>query len=297
MVEAYQQLVAEGYLTSRSGGYTQVAIGHGARAGPGRRPSRCRPPLRIDFGYGRADVSKFPRAAWLRSVRRVLTEAPNERFALPRRARRAGAATWPWPTTSTGSAAPPARPATWSICTGYAQGIALLSRCWRSAVPAGLAVEDPSSDDDARVARAAGSACACSASRSDRDGIRVDALERSRADAVVLTPSHQWPTGACCRPRSRARVLRWAQGRAALVIEDDYDAEYRYDRSPIGAMQGLAPDRVVYAGIGQQDPRARAAAGLAAWRPAHLVDDVAAAKMHGRPGLAGASTSWRSPTS
>ena len=79
-------------------------------------------------------------------------------------------------------------------------------------------------------------------------GIRVDALERTDADALVLTPSHQWPTGGVLSPERRAAVLRWADDRGALVVEDDYDAEYRYDRAPIGAMQGLAPDRVVYAG-------------------------------------------------
>ena len=82
----------------------------------------------------------------------------------------------------------------------------------------------------------------------DEDGISVDALDRTDADALVLTPSHQWPTGAVLSAERRAAVLRWARERRALVIEDDYDAEYRYDRAPIGAMQGLAPDLVAYAG-------------------------------------------------
>jgi GntR family transcriptional regulator / MocR family aminotransferase len=79
VVEAYQQLVAEGYLTSRAGGYTQVAV-ESVPAPAGRRAGD-RPAVRIDFGYGRTDVSSFPRAAWLRSVRTVLTATPNERFA------------------------------------------------------------------------------------------------------------------------------------------------------------------------------------------------------------------------
>src|SRR4051812_9629298 len=78
IVEAYQQLTAEGYLSSRAGGYTQVAFGPEPAATPARPVPRRAP--RIDFGYGRADVSHFPRAAWLRSIRRVLTEAPDERF-------------------------------------------------------------------------------------------------------------------------------------------------------------------------------------------------------------------------
>ena len=82
----------------------------------------------------------------------------------------------------------------------------------------------------------------------DHDGIRVDVLERADADAVILTPSHQWPTGAVLSAENRAAVLRWAAARSAVVIEDDYDAEYRYDRTPVGAMQGLAPNHVIYAG-------------------------------------------------
>ena len=77
-----QQLVAEGYLTSRSGGYTRVAMrADGDRPG-GRRAADAAPLARrsVDFGYGRANVATFPRAAWLRSVRRVLTEAPDERL-------------------------------------------------------------------------------------------------------------------------------------------------------------------------------------------------------------------------
>jgi GntR family transcriptional regulator/MocR family aminotransferase len=80
------------------------------------------------------------------------------------------------------------------------------------------------------------------------DGIDVDALSRSGADAVILTPAHQWPTGAVLSPAARTAVLRWASDRGALVVEDDYDAEYRYDRAPIGCLQGLAPETVIYAG-------------------------------------------------
>ena len=111
----------------------------------------------------------------------------------------------------------------------------------------------------------------------DEDGVRVDALDRTDADALVLTPSHQWPTGAVLSAERRAAVLRWARERRALVIEDDYDAEYRYDRAPIGAMQGLAPDLVAYAGTASKT----LAPGLRlGWLvvPARLVDAVADAK-------------------
>jgi GntR family transcriptional regulator/MocR family aminotransferase len=133
------------------------------------------------------------------------------------------------------------------VCTGYAQGIALVVDVLARSGAKRLAVEDPCADDDAvPVARAAGLEVV--GVPVGAHGIRVDALDRVEADALVLTPSHQWPTGAVLSADARAAVLRWARQHDALVIEDDYDAEHRYDRAPIGAMQGLAPDSVIYAG-------------------------------------------------
>ena len=121
----------------------------------------------------------------------------------------------------------------------------------------------------------------------DRDGIRVDLLAASGADAVVLTPSHQWPTGSVLSAERRASVLRWAAGSGAVVIEDDYDSEYRYDRTPVGALQGMAPDRVVYAGSASKT----LAPGLRlGWfvMPGHLAEPMAEAKIaadRGSPAL------------
>jgi GntR family transcriptional regulator / MocR family aminotransferase len=283
VVEAYQQLIAEGYLTSRPGGYTRVAVGPEAlrkRA----RPASAQTPA-IDFGYGRADVSSFPRAAWLRSVRRVLTETPNERFGY-----------------LSGRGVPElcdvlaeylnrvrgtsADSECIVLCNGYAQGIALVVSVLARSGARRLALEDPSSGDDA-LPTAIEAGLEVVGIPVDERGVRVDALERSEADAVVLTPSHQWPLGAVLSAESRAAVLRWARRTGALVVEDDYDAEYRYDRAPIGAMQGLAPDRVVYAGTASKT----LAPGLRlAWLvvPRDLVDDVAAAKIladRGSPAL------------
>jgi GntR family transcriptional regulator / MocR family aminotransferase len=75
----------------------------------------------------------------------------------------------------------------------------------------------------------------------DEDGIRLDGLD---ADAVLVTPAHQFPTGAVLAPERRRALLAWG----GIVIEDDYDSEYRYDRAPVGTLQKLAPDRVVYIG-------------------------------------------------
>ncbi|GIJ72163.1 MocR-like pyridoxine biosynthesis transcription factor PdxR [Virgisporangium ochraceum] len=274
VVEAYQQLVAEGYLTSRAGGYTQVAAGSvAARA---ERPAGDPPPVRIDFGYGRTDVSSFPRAAWLRSVRTVLTTTPNERFAYldGRGVPELHDALTGYLNRVRGTSAHPDNVV---VCSGFGQGVSLLVQVLAARGARRLAVEDPSPDDDTRLVAAAAGLEVVGVPVGT-DGILVEHLENTDADAVVLTPSHQWPTGGVLSAAARARVIAWAQRRRALVIEDDYDAEYRYDRSPIGAMQGLAPDSVVYCGTASKT----LAPGLRlGWllTPAHLVDDVAAAKV------------------
>jgi GntR family transcriptional regulator / MocR family aminotransferase len=84
--------------------------------------------------------------------------------------------------------------------------------------------------------------------RVDAEGIDVQALDRSGAEAVLVTPAHQFPTGVVLSAGRRAALLEWAERRDALVLEDDYDAEFRYDRAPVGALKGLAPERVAYLG-------------------------------------------------
>ncbi len=257
VVEAYAQLVAEGYLTSRRGGYTQVAPAAAEpRRADGGAASSSPPPARaaaprpsrpaVDFGYGRANVSAFPRAAWLRSVRRVLTEAPDERLGYldGRGAVELRAALAAYLNRVRGTLADPD---TIVITNGYAQAVSLLMGVLAARGARTLAVEDPSASDDARPIAAALGLDVVSVPVGE-DGVRVDAVSELRADALVLTPSHQWPTGGVLAPEARAAVLGWAQRTGALVIEDDYDAEYRYDRAPVGAMQGLDPDHVAYAG-------------------------------------------------
>lgn len=243
VVTAYEQLTAEGYLISRSGGYTTIAAVPAPVPPP--RPADVASP-RINFGYGRTDVSQFPRAAWLRSVRRVLTTAPTDRFGY-----------------TSGQGTPELRaalagylnrvrgtdadPATIVVCAGYAQAANLLVQVLRGLGGRTVAVEDPSADDDVR-ALAAAAGMAVTGVPVGADGVDVTALAGVDADALVLTPSHQWPTGGVLPAAGRTAVIRWAAARDALVIEDDYDAEYRYDRAAVGAMQGLAPDRVAYVG-------------------------------------------------
>ncbi len=273
VVEAYQQLVAEGYLTSRPGGYTRVAIDAGtASCAEPTRPVRR---VTIDFSPCRADGSQFPRRAWLRSVRRVLNEATPEDFGYVsgRGAPVLHRALAGYLNRARGTSA---RPENMVICNGYAQGVGLIIGVLAKAGARRLAVEDPSADDDAvPVARAAG--LEVIGVPVGEGGISIERLEETEADALILTPSHQWPTGAVMAAAARAAALRWAERRGALIVEDDYDAEYRYDRAPVGAIQGLAPDRVVYAGTASKT----LAPGLRlGWlvAPARLVGALAEAK-------------------
>jgi GntR family transcriptional regulator/MocR family aminotransferase len=273
VVEAYAQLVAEGYLTSRSGGYTHVAPTATERSGPNGRASapthvsaasvRTSPlfaaqanpsgapwqrPSRpaVDFGYGRGNLAAFPRAAWLRSVRRVLTEAPDDRLGYldGRGAIELRFALAAYLNRVRGTHADPE---TILITNGYAQAASLLLGILAARGARTVAVEDPSASDDARpIAEALGMEVV--AVPVTNDGVSVKAVAELQADALVLTPSHQWPTGGVLSPAARAAVLAWARRTGALIIEDDYDAEYRYDRAPVGAIQGLDPERVVYVG-------------------------------------------------
>jgi GntR family transcriptional regulator / MocR family aminotransferase len=244
VVEAYEQLVAEGYLVSRHGGTTRVAprVVDPTPAADGR-PDR--PAIRIDFAYGRPDVTEFPRESWLRSLRRVLIEAPSERLSYldHRGAPELREALAAYLNRVRGTVASADRIV---ICNGFAQALHLTAQLFTLNGARRIAVEEPGQQEAAVAARWY---------RLDTvpvpvgdDGIRVDHLAATDADAVVVTPAHHFPTGAVLSAAARAALVRWAVARNAVIVEDDYDAEYRYDREPIGAIQGLAPEHVLYAG-------------------------------------------------
>ena len=130
------------------------------------------------------------------------------------------------------------------VCSGVGHALALTARALHAAGARRVAVEDPSHTGTRAVLREAG--LDSLPAPVDEHGLVVAALPV--ADAVLVTPAHQFPTGAVLDPERRVALVAWARRHDAVILEDDYDAEYRYDRHPIGALQGLDPERVVYCG-------------------------------------------------
>jgi GntR family transcriptional regulator / MocR family aminotransferase len=245
VVEAYSQLVAEGYLVTRPGGVTRVALAASPRARALPAPAAERPP-RFDFRPGGPDVSLFPRDAWLASLRRSLRSAPDVRldYGDPRGAPELRAALASYLGRVRGAVCDPER---MIVTSGMAQGLALLGRTLVGRGGRRIAVEDPSSGPGREQLASTGLEIV--PVRVDEEGLRTEDLaEHDGLDAVMITPAHQFPLGVVLSPARRAQLAEWTAAADVLVLEDDYDAEYRYDRAPVGTLQGLAPERVLYAG-------------------------------------------------
>ena len=212
------------------------------------RALRAEPPdtrPRFDFRYGAPDLSAFPRRAWRAAVQAALSEAPDAalNYGDPRGVAwlRRELASYLNRTRGT-YVAPDAMLTT----SGTVQAMALLCQTMRASGARRIAVEDPGCPAQSEAVRRAGLQPVAVAV--DRDGMDVDALAAADPDAVFLTPAHQFPTGTVLGPDRRLALLAWAQERGAIVFEDDYDAEYRYDREPVSTLQGRMPDHVAYAG-------------------------------------------------
>jgi GntR family transcriptional regulator/MocR family aminotransferase len=251
VVEAYEQLLAEGYLIAKRGAATRVAGEHPAghrdrrQSGIPRPMPQPAPPPRFDFRPGVPDVSLFPARAWMRALRRawaggssVLLDYPDPRGV---EAARIALATY-----LNRSRATIAEPDRVVMCTGFAQAARLVGEVLRERGVRRIAVEDPGHAEQCADLGAAGLELV--PVPVDASGLVVDRLLHTDAGAVLVAPAHQYPTGAVLDPARRAALLEWAVRRGAFIIEDDYDAEYRYDHEPVGAIQGLAPERVVYVG-------------------------------------------------
>ncbi|WP_116995724.1 PLP-dependent aminotransferase family protein [Desertimonas flava] len=244
VVDTYAQLEAEGYLDSRAGSATRVAT----RAVPAVPPApagevRRRPT--VDFDYGVPDLAGFPMKDWLWALGEAAKSAPfaalgNDEHRGMGELREVVAA---YLRRVRGADVDADNVV---ICSGFAQGLGVVAAALKRLGIDTVAAEDPRSlDTDASIERIGSTVVSVPV---DGRGIDVERLAATSARAVVVTPAHQAPTGVLLAPERRKELIAWAIERDAFVIEDDYDAEFRYDRQPVGAMQGLSPCQVVAIG-------------------------------------------------
>jgi GntR family transcriptional regulator / MocR family aminotransferase len=277
VVDAYGQLVAEGWLASRHGSGTWVAerpeaVPSAPRDGGAQQAA----PARYDLRPGRPDLSAFPRAAWLAASRRALSTAPASAlgYADPAGLEVLRVALAGYLARARGVMVAPDRIV---VCTGFTEGLQLLCEVLHAEGARTLAVEAYGLEDHRRVAALAGlrliplSVDAGGAVIPELSGALSTALPTAlpgalpgslpgalpgslpggppaRPNALLLTPAHQFPLGVALAPHRRRLAVDWAARTGGLVIEDDYDGEFRYDRQAVGALQALAPEHVVYAG-------------------------------------------------
>ena len=245
VAEAYAQLQAEGYLTARRGGGTWVS-GVTASAAPRPRPAAAAPRgPRFSFHPGLPDLAAFPHAAWVSALRRGLRAAPAASLGYgdPRGRPELRAALADYLARVRGVVADPDLIL---VCGGFRHGLSLVARVLRERGARRVAMEEPGLDDHHLVLLASG--LETSPLPVDERGARTELLGETGAAAALIGPAHQFPSGALLQPERRAAALAWARAGDRLVIEDDYDAELRFDRPPVGALQALDPEHVVYGG-------------------------------------------------
>ncbi|MFJ2745814.1 PLP-dependent aminotransferase family protein [Streptomyces sp. NPDC087440] len=280
VASAYAELVAEGWLTARQGSGTRVAdraapprpvpVPHGTTIPP--RPTH-------DLRQGVPDAASFPRTAWLAAARRALTAAPHEAFGPgdPQGRIELRRALAEYLSRARGVRTTPDRIV---ICSGFAHALRLLyggvGGPSRGVLRGPLAVEAYGLPFHRELLHGAGVRTV--PLEIDEGGADVAELGAVRGlRGVLLTPAHQFPTGGPLHAERRAQAVDWARAHDGLVLEDDYDGEFRYDREPVGAVQGLDPERVVY--LGSLSKSLSPAIRLG-WMvlPAHLVGPVLAVK-------------------
>jgi len=244
ITEAYGQLGAEGYLETRQGAAVRVA--RAVRAAGPRAPARSLlPTFPYHFHPGLPDLAGFPRDRWLRSLRVAWRESPlgAAGYGDPRGVPRLREVLADYLGRVRGAAGDPE---SMLMCTGFMQGFSILCRWLHGQGVDAIAVEDPGWHVHRLIAEQAG--LQTIPVGVDAHGLRVQALADTGAVAVLVTPAHQFPTGGVLSRERRAALIEWAEDGERLIVEDDYDAEYRYDRVAVGALQGLAPERVLYIG-------------------------------------------------
>jgi GntR family transcriptional regulator/MocR family aminotransferase len=273
VADCYAQLVAEGWLAARQGSGTWVAERVAAppvSAGP--VPAAVPRQARYDLRTGVPDVAAFPRQAWLAAGRKALAAAPARALSYtdPRGLLELRTALAGYLARARGVAVTPDRVV---VCAGFAQGLELLCEALRARGARTLAAEALGHQLHRRIAEKSG--LAVTALPVDQGGAAIGDL--NGVDALLLTPTHQFPLGVALAPARRRRAADWASATGAVIIEDDYDGELRYDRPAVGALQALAPEHVVYAGTASKS----LAPGLRlGWLvlPAGLMDEIVAVK-------------------
>ncbi|MFC9997241.1 PLP-dependent aminotransferase family protein [Nocardia sp. NPDC127526] len=269
---AYAELVEEGWLTARQGSGTRVA--QRAVPAPDERTGRpYRPaPRRVshDLQPSSPNAAAFPRTAWIASTRRALSAAPNDAFGVgdPRGRLELRTALAEYLTRARGVRTEPDRII---ICSGFAHGLRLMA----SVLDGPIAMEAYGLGFYRDILHGAGQHTI--PLTVDSHGAHTGELPATDARAVLLTPAHQYPTGGPLHPERRAAVIDWARSTGSVILEDDYDGEFRYDRQPVGALQGLDPDRVVYLGSVSKSLSPALRVGWMAL-PARLIDNVLSAK-------------------
>lgn len=273
VVDTYEQLAADGYLGARQGSGTRVL--RIAEPVPAHPAVRTEPGHTVRLVGGLPDPALFPRAEWLRHYRSALNTVPNQQLGYPGPlgALSLREALTNYVARVRGVVVQPDRVL---ITSGLTQAITLLCRALRGRGAETIAVEDPGfgfhreaiSNTGLRVVPIP----------VDDDGLDVAKLAEHDVAAVLVAPAHSYPTGAVLSPARRTALIEWAQDNDALVVEDDYDAEFRYDRAPIGALQGLAPERVAYAGCASKTLTPALRLGWVAV-PSRLVEDVVRQKL------------------
>jgi GntR family transcriptional regulator / MocR family aminotransferase len=270
VVDSYSQLATEGYLSARRGSGTRVAWLPASASQPGRREVSPPKRFRYDLRPGQADFHAFPRARWKAALLSALRELPDARltYADHRGVPELRNAVAEYLARMRGVVVGPGHVV---ICCSTSHALTVLWHVLRTRGARRVAVEDPGWRWQQLSAEHAGLEAV--PTRVDADGIVVADLAAANVDAVVITPAHQYPTGVLMTAERRSALVAWARERGALIVEDDYDVEYRFGREPMASLQGLAPDVVAFVGT---TGKTLAPALRLAWLvpPSHLIDEA-----------------------